>query len=281
MSSLEKLIKKSLCWSLSEKANDLTVDFLGEFGINYFDYTRFYKNGSFFPIFTDKNYLSFILNQGKAKYHQEYIPPTSFLNAGKYNWSSYIEPDFLLQAENKFQHYHGITLIKHGDDYDELINFSAPFNNFNVIEIYESETLILDYFINIFIKEFDQLMQRQSYHCCLPKKYESKKHKPSDDLINHYLKKIYQHNRVRKNQVLIPLGRELIAISRTEFECLKRIIDGLTNKEIAKQFSVSPRTIDTLVERIMRKTNIKQRAILISAFPKSLLEKLTKIIEFF
>jgi DNA-binding CsgD family transcriptional regulator len=59
-----------------------------------------------------------------------------------------------------------------------------------------------------------------------------------------------------------PLGSKL---TRREIEILELLAEGLTNKEIAQRFSVSPRTVDTHVERVLSKLNATTRTRAVAA----------------
>jgi len=59
-----------------------------------------------------------------------------------------------------------------------------------------------------------------------------------------------------------PVGSKL---TRREVEILELLAEGLTNKEIAQRFSVSPRTVDTHVERVLSKLNATTRTRAVAA----------------
>ncbi len=45
-----------------------------------------------------------------------------------------------------------------------------------------------------------------------------------------------------------------------EIEILALLVDGLTNKEIAQRLVVSPRTVETHVERVLDKLDVRSRS---------------------
>lgn len=57
-------------------------------------------------------------------------------------------------------------------------------------------------------------------------------------------------------------------LSEREIACLNLLSKGLTVKQIAKQFQISPRTIETYLDRVKYKLNCKNKADLIVAFIK-------------
>jgi DNA-binding CsgD family transcriptional regulator len=54
------------------------------------------------------------------------------------------------------------------------------------------------------------------------------------------------------------------ALTRREFEILKRVVDGESNRMIADALYISPRTVDTHVQNIFRKCDVGRRAELIA-----------------
>jgi DNA-binding CsgD family transcriptional regulator len=59
-------------------------------------------------------------------------------------------------------------------------------------------------------------------------------------------------------------------LSDREKACMYHLSQGLTLKEIARQLNLSPRTIETYIERVKEKLNCKNKADLIFAFMKYL-----------
>jgi len=55
------------------------------------------------------------------------------------------------------------------------------------------------------------------------------------------------------------------ALTKRETEILEFLAEGLTNKEIAQRFSLSPRTVDTHVERVLSKLNATTRTRAVAA----------------
>ena len=54
-------------------------------------------------------------------------------------------------------------------------------------------------------------------------------------------------------------------LTKRELEILQLLAPGLTNKEIAQHLSLSPRTVDTHVERVLSKLNATTRTRAVAA----------------
>lgn len=61
---------------------------------------------------------------------------------------------------------------------------------------------------------------------------------------------------------------EQFALTKREFECLNSICLGKTNKEAARVLLISPRTVETHLQSIIRKTNCHNKIDLISRFSR-------------
>ena len=55
------------------------------------------------------------------------------------------------------------------------------------------------------------------------------------------------------------------SLTNRESEILRLLAEGLTNKEIAQRFTLSPRTVDTHVERVLAKLNVTSRTRAVAA----------------
>lgn len=72
-------------------------------------------------------------------------------------------------------------------------------------------------------------------------------------------------------------GKEdLMELSKRQLECVKRVIQGLSTKEIAKTLNISPRTVETHLNILRVKLKARNRIhlcqIVISLFPHSFAE---------
>lgn len=265
-STLETLLKNSVYWELSESLNSLCVELLEDLGINYFDYARFYKTGKFFILFNDKDYFKFVLNAAKGKRHDYYKPPTDYLQTGKHLWQTYINPYFLDEASKVYRHYQGVTIIKHGKEYNEVINFSAPQDNTDIIDVYQNHDFILDIFTSAVKDKFNSIINKPRHHLQLPQNLLSIEENIQLEKLQLFLNKAKRHFKSRKNQVILPWADNVIFISKSELVCLELILTGLSNKEIARTMEISSRTVEVYCANLIKKTqtNSKQQLISIS-----------------
>ncbi|HTU69482.1 MAG TPA: response regulator transcription factor [Candidatus Baltobacteraceae bacterium] len=64
---------------------------------------------------------------------------------------------------------------------------------------------------------------------------------------------------IKPNDVAKPIRRNFELTAR-EREILALLVDGLTNKEIAQRLVLSPRTVETHVERVLGKLQVGSRS---------------------
>jgi len=139
------LIRNHCSWYLSAKVQRFCREFFSRYHFNYFDYSRFYRDGTVVTLYSNREYVDFfstdpVYNQG----------PTQLLPPGAHLWASYIDSEFLMRASKHFQHSHGITLQEEFKDYLELANFAASPENAQVNYFYTNKLHVLKQFVEYF-----------------------------------------------------------------------------------------------------------------------------------
>ena len=59
---------------------------------------------------------------------------------------------------------------------------------------------------------------------------------------------------------------ETVKLSKQQYRCLYFLSHGMTYKEIAREMTLSPRTVEYYMEAIRKKTNLKTKSKLVSFF---------------
>lgn len=67
----------------------------------------------------------------------------------------------------------------------------------------------------------------------------------------------------QKNNEDVPLNDAAKTLSAREYEVLKKLADGCTNKEIAEQIFLSVKTVETYRSRLMKKLGLRSRSDLV------------------
>ncbi|MFD2398238.1 response regulator transcription factor [Prauserella oleivorans] len=71
---------------------------------------------------------------------------------------------------------------------------------------------------------------------------------------------------VWRSRPLAPAASADVRLTRREHQVVELIAQGLSNKEIAETLTISPRTVDGHVERILRKLDVSSRTQVASWF---------------
>ncbi|KTC65032.1 LuxR family transcriptional regulator (plasmid) [Legionella adelaidensis] len=66
--------------------------------------------------------------------------------------------------------------------------------------------------------------------------------------------------------IALPQAKGITVLSKRENECIRLLSKGYTDKKIAKQLSISPRTVETHLTAAKRKLDVTTRAELIALF---------------
>jgi DNA-binding NarL/FixJ family response regulator len=74
------------------------------------------------------------------------------------------------------------------------------------------------------------------------------------------LARAYASRFIKAEHSHAPAAGAAIDLTPREVEILALLVDGFTNKEIALRLSVSPRTVETHVERVLGKLEVRSRS---------------------
>jgi DNA-binding NarL/FixJ family response regulator len=74
------------------------------------------------------------------------------------------------------------------------------------------------------------------------------------------LARAYASRFIKAERPHAPAVPDTIDLTPREVEILALLVDGFTNKEIAQRLSVSPRTVETHVERVLGKLDVRSRS---------------------
>lgn len=224
---------------------------------SFFDYARFSKQGEFygfttngdsFRIFFDLEYESLksckrLLFDEDRLYYFYSPPPDSFSNSD----DSYAAQEILRVTGSD----HGFSIINKQGDFIDAYYFSSPLPRDVAINYYLSQLPMLHKFITYFHNEASHLIETSNENRIIlsdkmrPKLWDCSL-KIESDKIN-LLNNIENINHLTKR----------------EMECAKYISQGYTIKEVARLLILSPRTVETHLERLKNKLNIRKKSELV------------------
>lgn len=229
--------------------------------INYFDYARLYPDMTGFSLFTDPDYVNFFCN------HEVYKNSApSVLLPGKHLWTSYIDDGFLRETRNDFQHDHGITIVEQQVGYVEIYNFATTPENRAITHLYLNNPDFITRFISLFRDKASKIIAwSEKYHVSIP----SSCHETRDELIeiNNDTQQVITELSLDKNYITTTSGiRE--KLTKRESQCLQAMLQGKSMKSTADELSLSPRTIETYIEKLKNKTRCVSKYEIIKSISK-------------
>lgn len=258
-------LDKNPYWHFCRDVQQICQPMFEQFGINYFDYSRFYPDNTCVAISSDPHYVKFLLSEDSYQCAAGRVP------IGKHMWQSYVKPDFINSTSQHFDYFHGITLVQKQTDYLELINFSASEKNTHVLNIYLNHFEILEYFLVHFLSIVTPFFKKnKDTRILLPNDFLGEPLPPFVQTNTmQFVKEINKINKVRKNTFLFKIDNKTISLSQREIECLQYLTRGYSTKKMARNMDLSVRTIDIFCNKILSKLEISSRIELLSKVDES------------
>jgi len=253
-------INKHISWDLAEDVLEICKPLFELFQINYFDHARFYPNGNMLLLFSNRDYVNFFIN------HPIYKSPTNYITPGMHLWNSYIDLAFLGQVKEEFRHDHGLTIAIEKSEYIEIYNFATIANNNKIYDLYLNNQDMLYKFISFFQEKAKKIIakaERQLIIAPIGNMAPEGKHSLSDAYAA-FIKLIADTN-ISQNS----FNKSLSLLSKRESECLSHLAKGYTAKEIARELSISFRTVEGYIDSIRNKFNCRNRLELIGQLVKN------------
>lgn len=229
--------------ALKSKIQEISADFLNRHGLNYFQFLRCYDNGS----------IGLLTNNTGLLEHFQYVDnaPVVFSSftdehqSSSSYWFLWDEelPEMPVQlAREQFNIRNGITLVRRSKHYYDMIAVATPVEPDNAGAFYLNKLKSIEYFINEFEIANHELIRLMNKHpLLLPEPYRD---------INY--KKIC----LTKGTVSVRGKTGESYITTQELACLRLLIQGKSYKQIAQIMDISPRTVETYLQRVKHRTGL-------------------------
>lgn len=215
--------------------------------ITYFDCCRIYKDGRCFPIWSNLEWAEAFLSEGFSN-------PSFFCyqKSTRLLWSGITD----LQnhdrqvnvAINDFSIDNGIVYVQKFHDCIDIYNFAARPDRPDALNFY----LLNSEFLKSYIHSFQSLALRELKRLGVFKYLPLRP--PSTE--SSQLKIDVQNSQARQSFELI-MNDSLVSLSQRELQCIQCLANGSSLKQISQYFNVSPRTVETYIERIKNKSGFQ------------------------
>ena len=230
-----------------------TCETLKKFKLNYFQYLRCYKDGSFTLLVNRTDMADeFFANDYPILSHVE--ETLKDRDTYSFLWDETLPEEPVKLARDKFGMHNGLTFIKRHEEYYDMIGFAMQKDLPNKLTHYMTYSNILDAFAADFLKDNQALFQHMDAHRILPPDH---------------MRDPNRETLILKEKPLEIQGRYgLVTLSIQEVRCLELLREGMIYKQIANSLDISPRTVETYINRIRLKTGAHTRQQLIGLLPR-------------
>jgi DNA-binding CsgD family transcriptional regulator len=226
-------------------------DFLRQRGLSYFHYRRNYQDGSWFVLTNKTGFLKEFIG-GNVK-EISYPPPLFVHQSLVYFWDECLTEEVRVITQEMNSLYHGVTIVNRHKDHFDCAAFAMS----------QPHPCPSSYYLRIFhdLKTFSQLFPQMA--------------KPMIDKVQ--LDRMYMPiHKQDLNRAALLLPRRSIRIQMSsqgnnylttyELFCIQLLNEGKSYKEIGEILSMSPRTVETHLSRMKRRTGLTLGEIAIKSF---------------
>ncbi len=218
-----------------------------------FAYVRVYHDGRAGWVTTDSDHDRLLFDTGFLK-EDPLIDTAKALEQGYYIWSHDRSfPGDKKFYENRVKHFHinhGLVVVNHQKDYLETGCFSGCTSKRPLHNVFFNEKGLFKAYLNYFSQNLPKSMHSLFEEGLHLKDLKTSYGTPSSNVTN------------TQRKLLIAecgLGR-LLRLSRRELECLALLREGLTYQSIGLWLKLSPRTVESYIQSVKNKLDLKTHA---------------------
>ena len=232
--------------ALKHQVHEISKNFLTDYGFNYFQHLRCYADGS----------ISLLTNNtGLFEYFQEVrnapVVYSSFneedKNAHSY-WFLWDEalPEFPVElARKRFGIHNGLTLVRRSRSYYDMIAVGLPYEQANPGSFYLNKLKAIEQFIDDFDKDNKDLIALVARNpIALPEQYRDSN---------------YKNICLTDGKITVTGATGQTYLTSQELASLRLLFQGASYKEIGQYLTISPRTVETYLQRIKLRTGYASR----------------------
>lgn len=243
------------------EVQSICEEFLSSLGLSYFHFRRNFKEGNCFILSNKSNFLQdFIRSNVKEINYNAFQAIDQTLI---YFWDDVLTNQLMEMVRDKNQLYHGVTIIERYKDYFDCFAFAMSKPHPSPVSYYFRQFNDLKRFCEKFPEMARDLIENQKIkRLWIPKLRLSN---------NEFLFLPERSDRI----ALVPEDNQYI--TTYELLCLKLVRDGKSYRDIGTALSMSPRTVETHLTRLKRRTNLTTNELILKSFRKSPADNLEEI----
>lgn len=225
---------------------------LKELGVNFFNYVRFYNDGSITILTTQGDWLKFCLENERPR-----VGNILDLTDGIYFWQDIFEKEVICDAKNSFNICKGMQFMNITSEYRDVYAFASENDSDYMLSYYFNNMDLFQKFILYFLDKTEDLFrQADKNRIVAPDAMKI----PS---IEHDMKKLSRIKFMNRIRFQSHLNGEKLKLSQQQMSCLNYLSMGYTAKEIGQILDISHRTVETYIIKIKEKLKCETKPELI------------------
>lgn len=219
--------------------------FLATLGCNYFQYLKVFRDGSFSFLTTQPKWNEFTVtllkNTNMPAVYSHIDGHTLSKNKFTFLWDPNL-PKEPVGLAREFNITSGFTFVERYEDFYYMFGFGAPETNHRAIDNY----------FNSLNNMHDFLQQ-----------FKGQQHKLITELDKYRFQVAKERQDCNLKQMLLSTNKEH-HLTPQEVACIKGLAKGQSYKDIAKSLNISHRTVETYLNRVRQRFNLKYKKELVA-----------------
>lgn len=259
MSTIPTISKEHKFFELTCDIKNLSSPLLTHLGINHFSFKRTFNDGSKIYLFNNPNYYSHYFHEKFFLFGNKEGSIDNYTS--NYELWEYL-PDprgIYIDARTNFNIANGLTITKKYNTFCDFFFFGTNKENSAINKEYFCRRDIFYNFCDYFITKGSHIITAAidaRIYLPLASMQQFRKNTLENHCIANFLKEISCST------------NDVKGLTHRELSCVILLSQGKSNKEIAREFDISPRTVEDHIRNIRGKMNCNSRSKLISVISK-------------
>lgn len=231
---------------MEELVQQKTKEFLGQFGINYFQYAKCYYDGSFSMLANQLDLVRLFLTfENEPLIYSYFEEELKNKQQFYFFWDESLPSKPVSIVKQQFNFHHGLTLVRRHKNHYDLVAFALEKPHANPYGYFMTILHKLEWFIAEFeINQVDEFRLVDNQRVYLPREKQD---------VN------CQNLCIKKGRIEFEVNDYSTHITLKELYCIKGLTQGLSYKEVARRLDISPKTVETYINRVIHRTGLDYR----------------------
>ena len=235
-----------LILEINRKALIIAKPFLNQLGLADYCFIRCYRDGSFQPISGAEGIVKdyFLGKMGvQSARSKESMHEKTFM----YCWSEGPNKEFVDALEEKYNISEGITFVQSYKNHYDVIGFAFNDQTKESSSYFLNNVWRFEDFISEFKPHAEVFFKQMGKVCVMPPR----------ELFDLNLERMFSEN--KKNKFSLKTANIEVYLTLQERTCLMLFNSRRSIKEIAREMEISPKSVESYLDRIKNKTGIAAR----------------------